>query len=518
MSEIKNVAKYSIIITALLIISKLSGFVNDFVLAALFGISRDVDIFRTSQQIPNSLYSAMAAALVTSFIPVFANVKNDRVKANDFFNNILNILIVICMLLAALGIIFAPFLTVRFAGGFEGEVFAKAVQMTRILMPSIIFFGITGLYAGYLQSYATFIQPAITGITANAVLIMGLLIFHRYGIIAAVVSFFIGSIAQVLVQRPFMKKYKYRFYINLKDENVRRMLILAVPTIISTAVSQINPMVAGNVASRLGAGNIAVMGYANKFSTIINQVFIISITTILYPSLTEKFANRDMDEFKKMIVRSINIVVIVAVPLVFGLASLSNPIIKLLLERGKFTSEATQITALCLRYLAFGALGYSLLDILSKAYYSTKDTLTPMINGFVTVGMTVVFINIFGPKMGVTGLAFAQALAVCTISLLLFIQLNIKVKGIDYSRVIMTFIKTIFSGAVMGEVVLLFFGLLGEISGSGNGILAVKIIVSSVVGAGVYIGLMALLRVDEFKTVADMTFGKFIRRKKTVKV
>jgi putative peptidoglycan lipid II flippase len=118
---------------------------------------------------------------------------------------------------------------------------------------------------------------------------VGLLVFHNYGIVAAVVSFFIGSIAQVLVQRPFMKKYKYKPFINLKDEHVRKMLILAVPTIISTAVSQISPMVTNSFASSV-AGNIAVLSYGNKFSTIINQVFIISITTILYPSLTEKYA------------------------------------------------------------------------------------------------------------------------------------------------------------------------------------------------------------------------------------
>jgi putative peptidoglycan lipid II flippase len=268
MAEMKNVAKYSVIITGLLILSKLSGFVNDFILAALFGATREADIFRTSVQIPNSLYSAMAAALVTSFIPVFADVKKDKVKANEFFNNILNILLVICTLLAVLGIIFAPFLTKLFAKGFEAEVFSRTVQMTRIVMPSIIFLGISGLYAGYLQSYGTFIQPAITGITTNTIIIVGLLLFYKYGIIAAVVSFFLGSIAQVLVQRPFMKKYKYKPFINLKDEHVRKMLILAVPTIISTAVSQISPMVTNSFASSV-EGNIAVLSYANKFSTIL---------------------------------------------------------------------------------------------------------------------------------------------------------------------------------------------------------------------------------------------------------
>lgn len=511
MSEMKNVAKYSVIITGLLILSKLSGFVYDFILAALFGATRDADIFRTSLQIPNSLYSAMAAALITSFIPVFANVKNDKEKANSFFNNILNILLVICIFIAAIGIVFAPFLTKLFAKGFEAEVFDRTVFMTRILMPSIIFLGISGLYAGYLQSYGTFIQPAITGITTNVIIIVGLLLFHNYGIIAAVVSFFIGSIAQVLVQRPFMKKYKYKPYINLRDEHVRKMLRLAVPTIISTAVSQISPMVTNSFASGV-EGNIAVLSYANKFSTIINQVFIISITTILYPTLTEKFALGEMDEFKKTVKRSINIVVIVAVPLVFGLASLSHPIIKVLLERGMFTAEDAELTSLCLKYLAFGALGYSLVDILSKAFYATKDTLTTMINGFVTVVMTVVYINIFGPIMGVGGLALSQALAIGTSAVILFIRLLTKVKDLEYKRIITTFLKTIAAGLIMAIVVTFAYGLLENILGQGKISMLIGILLSTTIGAVTYMGIMSLFKIDEFKTVINMIFGRFTKK------
>lgn len=511
MAEMKNVAKYSVIITGLLILSKLSGFVNEFILAALYGATRDADIFRTALQIPTSLNSAMAAALVTSFIPVFANVKMDRERANRFFNNMLNILLIICMLIAIIGIIIAPYLTRLFAKGFEGEVFDRTVYMTRILMPAIIFLGISGLYAGYLQSYGTFIQPAVTGITTNVIIIIGLLLFHNYGIIAAVVSYFIGSIAQVLVQRPFMKKYKYKPFIDLGDEHVRKMLRLAVPTIISTAVSQISPMVINSFASGV-EGNIAVLSYANKFSTIINQVFIISITTILYPTITEKFALGEMDEFKKTVKRSINIVVIVAVPLVFGLASLSHPLIKVLLERGMFTAVDAELTALCLKYLAFGALGYSLVDILSKVYYSTKDTLTTMINGFFTVVMTVVYVNIFGSVLGVQGLALSQALAIGTSAAILFIGIIIKVKGIDYRNIIATLLKTLTAGAVMALVVTLLYGLLENILGQGKISMITGILISTIAGAAIYIGLMSQLKIDEFKTVINMIFGRVIKK------
>lgn len=514
MSDVKKVAKYSIIITAILVLGKLSGLIYEFILAAVFGATRESDIFRIATRMPNVLFASVAAALVTAFIPTFANVKNDRKKANEFFNNVLNILFIICALIAVIGMFAAPLLTKAFAGGFSGEDFNRTVYMTRIVMPAVIFLGISGLYTGYLQSYGVFIQPALTGITANAVIIIGILIFHNYGIIAGVIAVFISSIAQVVIQRPFMKDYKYKFHINFKDENVRRMLILAVPTIISTTFSQINPMVSGNFASRLAEGSISIVDYANKFSTIINQVFIISITTVLYPGLTEKFAVNDMDEFRRMIARSINIVVIVAVPLIFGLMALSTPLIKLALEHGRFDARATELTSLCLKYLAFGALGYSLVDILSKIFYAAKNTLMPMTNGFINVTINVILTAILAPRFGVAGLAIANMLSICTIAVWMFIQVNLKIKQIDYKDVLITLGKTLTSGIAMALIVSLVFNGLNRFIIGGNTVLAVNIAISTVAGAFVYLASMNLLKVEELSTVINMTLGKIMRKKK----
>jgi putative peptidoglycan lipid II flippase len=516
MSDVKKVAKYSVIITAILVLSKLSGLIYEFILAAVFGATRESDILRISIRMPNVLFAAVSAALVTAFIPTFANVKNDKEKANQFFNNVLNIIFIICAAIAVVGIIIAPQLTKAFAGGFKGEDFNRTVYMTRIVMPSIVFLGISGLYTGYLQSYGVFIQPALTGITANAVIIIGVLMFHKYGIIAGIISVFFSSIAQVAIQRPFMKGYKYRPFINLKDENVRKMLILAVPTIISTTFSQINPMVSGNFASRLAEGSISVFDYANKFSTIINQVFIISITTVLYPGLTEKFANNDMEEFRRSIARSINIVVIVAVPLIFGLMALSTPLIKLLLEHGRFDWRATEMTSLCLKYLAFGALGYSLVDILSKIFYAAKNTWIPMTNGFINVTINVILTSILAPRVGVSGLAIANMFAICIVAVWMFIQVNLKIKDIKYVHIIKTLGKTLAAGVGMALVVSLSFNLLSRFLSGSNILLAVNLAVATVVGAVTYLALMSLLKVDELKTVIDMTLGKFLKKKISV--
>lgn len=509
MTEVKSIAKKSAVITAVLVASKVMGYLRELMVAAIFGATRESDILKTATAMPNVLFSCIAAALVTTFIPVFSNVKNDREEANKFFNNILNVVLLLCAILSIIGIAGSPILTRLFASGFQGADFQRTAQMTRIVMPSIIFLGISGLYTGYLQSYGIFLQPALTGLSADVVIILGILIFQRFGIMAAIVATLVSSAAQVLIQRPFMGEYKYRPYIDLRDKNIRRMLILAVPIVISTAVSQINLMVDRTFASRLVEGSISVVDNASKLSSIINQVFIVSITTVLYPMMTERYAQNDREGFSELFKKSINIILIVAVPLIFGMAVLSTPVIQILLEHGKFDRQATLVTSQCLKILAFGALGYSIMDICGKVFFSAKNTLTPMINGFILIGTNIILILILAPIFGVRGLAFATTISVSIISLLLLVEIKLMMKVSGYGRMVVVFLKTIVSGAAMALIVNEVFKYSGLVlAGESMILLLIRLLVAAVTGAFIYIGGLRLFKVEELNMVLTIKFRR----------
>ena len=508
-SKSKSFVHYSAMITVILTLSKIMGYVRDMIITAIFGATRESDILRIATTIPNSLFSFLAAAIVTTFIPVFANVKDDKEEANKFFNNIVNIVIIICTVLVGLGIIMAPQLTKLFASGFKGEDFTRTVELTKVVMPSILFLGLSGLYTGYLQSYGVFLQPALTGISADIVVIIGVIVFRQYGIMAAIVATMVSSIAQVLVQRPFMKEYKYKPYIDLKDDNVKRMLVLAVPILISTAAGEINRMVGKNFASNLDPGSVVIVDLAGKLSSIINQVFVVSITTVLYPMFTDKFSKGDKEGFKDLFGKAVSIIITIVIPLIFGMAVLSKPLVKLLLERGKFDSSATEITSQCLKYLAFSALGYSLIDILNKVFFSMKNTTTPMINNISMIVLNIVLINVLVPGMGVNGLALANTLAVCIISAIMLVELKFKMKDLNYKKVGIVSLKVLASGIVMAVVVYLSYSYLGLIiKGSQTLALLIRVLIATVIGALVYSGMLILLKVEEFKTIISMKIKK----------
>jgi putative peptidoglycan lipid II flippase len=377
--------------------------------------------------------------------------------------------------------------------------------MTKITMPAIVFLALSGLMTGYLQSYGVFFQAALTSIVSSIIMIIGMLLIPKFGMNAAIIGFLMGSVAQVLFQRPFMKEYEYKFYVNFKDENLRKMLLLSIPVLISTAVGQVNVIVDSSFASSLPAGSISIIDYASKISTIINQVFIVSITTILYPMLTDKFSLENKKEFENLIIKSVNIVIIVTVPLLFGVIALSTPLIQLLLQHGKFKVEDTQITALCLKYLALGTLGYALMDILGKIFFSIKDTVTPMINGFITVGLNILFIVVLVPRLGISGLAIATTSSATIMAGLMFYELKKRLKNIAFKNFIIVAIKAIISGILMAILVSFTYKYMNLILYRNSVIyLTIKIGVATIIGIVSYLAMLKIFHVEELNSVLSL--------------
>lgn len=509
MTKIKNIAKFSAIITAVLILSKFMGAFREILIAAQFGANREADIFKTATRIPQLFYSCIGAALTTTFIPIFSNVKENRQKANEFFNNILNIMCIICIILSFIGIIFSRQLTELMVKNFENEALLRTARMSIIVMPSIIFLALSGLYTGYLQSYGKFLQPALTGISADLVVIFAVLFFAKYGIMAAIIAFLISSVVQMLIQRPFMGEYKYKFYINLNDSNVRKMLMLAIPTLISTAAAQINVMVDSTFASGLPAGSIAIVGYADRVSSIINQVFIVSLTTVFYPMLTEKFSQKDEEGFQDLFKKSVNVIIMVAVPLVFGVAVLGEPVVRILLEHKNFTHDATLTTANCLRFLAFSSLGYSIMDILGKVFFSVKDTITPMVNGFIMIILNIILIITLVPKLGIIGLVLATTISANVMAIVMFIELKLKLKHINFVPIAKMFAKAMFSGIAMAVIISVIYRLMNVASVSDSIIATgIKLILIAAIGAVTYGAMLVILRVEEVKSLVTLKFKR----------
>lgn len=504
MIKAKNVAKYSLMISLILVLSKFMGSIRELAIASQYGATAEADIFKVSTNIPNLFYLVIASGLTVSFIPIFSEVKNDKEKANRFFNNVLNFIIIICIIFTVIGVGLSFPIAQKMAGGMIEENLIKTSYYIKIVMPTVIFLSISGLYTGYLQSYGVFLQPALTGIVSSLVIIVSVVIFSKYGVGVAIIAFFFSAVAQVVMQRPFMKGYKYKFILDFKDEHTRKMLRLAIPILFATAAGQINIFVASNYASRFAEGSIAIIDYATKISTLINQVFVVSITTVFYPMMTERFSENRIDDFKAIFKKSTNIISIVVLPMAVGLFILADPVIALILQRNEFDAEATMRTASYLKVLVFSTIGYSFIDIFSKVFYAMKNTFIPMLNGILQMVLNVGLILILTPLIGYNGLALATTLTVIIVAVVTLIQLKYKIKDLPVKEILTTILKGFISSAIMGiGVYFTYIFIDNKYTDITKIATTIKVIIPAIVGIIIYAIMLKLLKVKEFEEIIN---------------
>lgn len=510
MSKITNAAISLMIATML---SKGLGFIRELCLASSYGASTYSDAYLIAINIPLVIFSSIAMALGTSYIPMFCDIrqKSGEEEAIKFSNNLINIVAILCAILAVIGCIFAQPLVKVFAMGFEGETLRIATEFTRILLFGIIFIGVNDIIMPFLQIKENFIVPGIVGIPYNLVIIVSIFISLKYGIKVLVYGTLLAIIAKVLFQIPFAKKkgYTYKPYINLKDENIKALILLVAPVFVGVAVNQVNGLVDRNLASTLVEGSISALNYANKLNEFVMGLFIVSVTSVIYPMLAKLSAENNKEEFTNSIVKSINGVMLLVIPISVGAMALATPIVRLLFQRGAFDERATEMTAVALFFYAIGMVGFGLRDIISRVFYSIQDTKTPMVNGAIAMGLNIVLNIILVRYMKHAGLALATSISAIICIVLLFRSLKKKIGYFGQDKILKVFIKSMISSLIMGAVVLVTYGMISPIVNTGSLIGQVISLGASVlVGIAVYAVCIIIFKVEEVTEFIQMFKSK----------
>ena len=302
------------------------------------------------------------------------------------------------------------------------------------MFPTVIFTGIAYSFVGVLQSFDEFTIPAALSIVSNGIIIIYYLFFNRsMGIFGLAAAFLIGWAMQAVMQIPSLikKGYRYKPMLNVRhDDNIKKVLLLMLPVMVSTWVQPINVAINTRFASTLyeGAG-VSAIEYANNLYTIIVGVFVLSVANVIFPRLSRMTANNEKNAFFNTVIMTTRVLSFIIIPMTVGVMCLSGQIISLIYERGAFDAFSTGITAQALFFFALGMFGYGLQTIISRAYYAEQDGKTPFIAGFVSIAVNLVLCKILVGKMAVSGLALASAISSTVYGLVLFIALRRKKQG-----------------------------------------------------------------------------------------
>ena len=494
-------------------VSRLLGYVRDLLQAYFLGTGNSADAFTIAFTIPN-LFRRLTGegAMTPAFVPAFTEMKGHPEPGRlwRFGNAFFWDLVLVMAAVTGLGILCAPGLVKVIAYGF-GDVAGKwglTVFMTRVMFPYLFFITLAALAGGILNSLGRFFVPASTPILFNLAIIIAVTGFARDAREPALVfaaGVVIGGVLQLALQVPFLWKEGMRFTFapSFRDPAVRRVGRLMLPGIFGASVYQVNFALSRMIASGLEKGSTSALYYASRIEELTLGLFSIALAAALLPAFSEHAAARDLGEFKKTLAFSLKLTAVVSFPAAAGLMALNAPIIRTLFERGRFDSGSTAVAASCLLFFALGLPFVSGVKVVAPAFFSLKDTRTPVLIGVAVMAVNTALSLLLMGRLRVGGLALSLSLSQALNFLLLLVWLERKIGATGASRWAAPVAKSAAAAAVMGAALRLAWPLL-RVDGSAFAVRAAALAGAIAAGILVYAGLMRLISPADFRSVIGL--------------
>ncbi|TYO74330.1 murein biosynthesis integral membrane protein MurJ [Rossellomorea marisflavi] len=419
----KSLIKAVGLVTIISGLGKLLGFARESIIAAYFGTSDVADVFFVSSLVPTLLFTAIGTAIQAGTIPLFMEARGRSKKESRELMSLLGtFFLVISLSFIAVTLLFTEPLMKLMAPGFTPGQLDLAVDLTRIMIPSMIFLTLTAISTGVLNANTQFVLPAFTSTVQNIVIILAtVLLTNMYGVFGLAAGVLMGAAGQFFIQYPSFRKEGIGFNFAFKEnkEQIKRIMILFYPIIIAAISIQLNSLVDRMVSSGLETGSVSALNYGNRLLWLPLSVILTPLITVLYPSLVEG-ALESYKRFFTIIHKGTAIILFAGLPFTVLLAVSGDDLIRLAFERGSFDAGATSITFQALFYYGIGLVFFALRDFLMNGFYALKKTKIAMYSCLGAVAANVVLSIILARFMGVGGIALASSISMLIQCIVLF--------------------------------------------------------------------------------------------------
>ena len=509
--------------------SRVLGLIREQVFAGLFGAGKNLDAFLIAFRVPNLLRDLYAeGALSTAFITTFSRkiaTKGDE-SAWRLGNKVATLTAVFMSAITLLGIIFAPQIIYVMTGfgAWSPEKTAITILLTRIMWPFILLVSLAALVMGMLNAKHVFGAPAMASSYFNLGSIIGGVAigywldphFGTRSLIGLSIGTLIGGLWQLTAQFPSLRRvgYKYRPDFHWRDEGVRTVLTLMGPAVIAASAVQINVLVNSGFAARLGDGPVSWLNIAFRLMQLPLGIFGVAVGTVTLPLVSRTAALGDMTAFRSTLAHAIRLVTVLTIPAAIGLIVLARPIISVIYEHGRFTSDATVQTAAALQFYAIGLAAYSAVKVLAPAFYALDKRYLPMMVSIFSIVINFLLNWFFMFKIGLghRGLALSTSLVALTNFLLLYIMMRKYAGRLETGDLFRLLTKLTIPSLLLAGicwVALQFLFQPGAHLAEWEKILGVVVVIA--IGATVFFATAFLFRVNEVRDIVDLFQRRFGR-------
>ena len=387
--DYESVGRSASLMTLLIIVSRLTGFVRTWVMGVAFGVSLISTSYNIANNLPNMLYElVMGGMLITAFLPVYLDVrrKQGRKGADAYVGNLLGILLVLLGVLSVAAIAFAPGLiwTQSFMSG-DADGLDTAVYFFRFFAIQILFYGLGSVFSGVLNAHRDYFWSNFAPVLNNVVVIASFVAYHVLtnvlGVTGALpitivaVGTTLGVFIQMACQIPALARHGVhpRVHVDLRDPALRQTLALGIPTLAATVCTFVTASVqnaaALSVQPETGA---SVIAYSRLWYTLPYALLAISLTTALYTELARDASQGNDDAVRGGISRGISQMMFFLIPFGLYLVVFSFPL-NMIYCAGAFDVTGVELVSEYLRFLALSLPFYGVMALVQKSCSALMD-------------------------------------------------------------------------------------------------------------------------------------------------
>lgn len=494
--------------------SRVAGLGREVVAAGYYGVSGPVSAFTVAFQVPNLIRALFAdAALQPAFVPVFTELLGKKAY-KEAFRLASTMLLLVTMVLGAITALFvllAPVIMPVFAPGFDQNITDLTVSLSQVLFPILILLGISGIVVGILNSYDRFGAFAIAPLFWNLTIILVLVVleprFHGQDkIYAYAIAILVGTLVQLLIPAWDLRHTPFHFSwsFDWRHPGVRRVLVLMLPVTISLGLINFNLLINSFFGSLVSEHAPAAIDKAFRIYQLPQGIFSVAIATVLFPTLA-RFANAgEIDNLRATMANGMRQILFVLIPAAAAILALSDPMIRLVYQRGEFNPADTAVVATALFWFAFSLPTNGLYLLQTRTFFSLQRpwqaTALATIDLIVSALAALALYKPFGVGGIVAGTGIGTTAAVIAQAVILRREFD----GLELRRLFSTATKITIAAAALAGVGWLVWDVLDEILGRGLVGQIVSLGAGLAAGGLVYVAVAKLLRVAELEQMSRL--------------
>lgn len=387
---------------------------KELLVAYYFGRSDVLDAFVMAFALSSFAINMVAGSIEVALVPEFVHAREhqDHAIVAQLVTNVMAVFLLLLVIISLLIIVGMPFFLPYIAHGFNRDKLELTRQLTYFLIPTIILSGAGYLWKAVLNAGERFALPAVLLIVTPLVTIVFLLVAADWGIYTLIVGTVLGTVLEVALLAWVMQRHQWRLLPSWEGitQQTRQVMKQYFPVMAGAVFMSGNQLVDQSMAAALAPGSVAALSYGMKLISFPLFLIVIALGTAVLPYASKMVAQQDWISVHHTLNRYLWLIFICTIPITLGLIVFSEPIVRIIFQRGMFTTEDTQIVArIQAAYslqIPFYVTGILVVRLISSIQANTILMWVSAVNLITNIVLDYLFMHWFG----VVGIALSTSL------------------------------------------------------------------------------------------------------------